>query len=313
MGKELAVPGAWITGNDVGPLGFVFTAGTFTALALLAAALTLAALAWRRGSAGATRLACLVVATAWFGVLAGGRITGAPGSYLLRWWWVIAALLWCSLLWSLWCTVGEARLARVLVPAGGAAVVVLATVVAWEAVPARVPGLEYSTAVGKLTTGTIGQISRDRRYLVKWVNSDALGAVGVGTYLELLERGFDVGVAPEFGHAFGSWRVARPGEVRGTITVLSSDSSEGFHRPAGAVLVAQYDPLTAPERRRAQEIEAEIRAHAGPSGPLAPGDADSVFGRGALLAAGIAPAQIDALRELRRPGLAYAVFVEPPP
>jgi hypothetical protein len=312
MGKELAVPGAWITGNDVSPLGFVFTAGTITALALLAAALLLAVLAWRRGSAGATRFACLIVATAWFGVLAGGRITGAPGSYLVRWWWVIAALLWCSLVWSLWCAVGEARLAPVLVPAGCAVIVVLATVVAWDAAPARVPGLEYSTAVGKLTPGTADKLSRDRRYVVKWVNSDALGAVGVGTYLELVERGFDVGVSPEFGHAFGSWRVARPGEVQGTITVVSSDSSEGFPRPVGAVQAAQYDPLTAADRRRAQEIEVEIRAHAGPSRPLVPGDADSVFGRGALLAAGIDPAQIDVLRELRRPGLAYAVFVVPP-
>jgi hypothetical protein len=199
-----------------------------------------------------------------------------------------------------------------LVPAGCAVIVVLVAVVAWDAVPARVPGLEYSTAVGKLTPGTVDKLSRDRRYVVRWVNSDALGAVGVGTYLELVEHGFDVGVSPEFGHAFGSWRVARADEVHGTITVVSSDSDEGFHPPAGAVLAARYDPLTAADRRRAQGIEAEIRAHTGPGGPLVPGDVDSVFGRGALLAAGIDPARIDVLRELRRPGLAYAVFVIPP-
>lgn len=312
MGKELAVPGAWITGNDVSPLGFVFTAGTMTALVLLGAALLLAALAWRRRSPSATRLACLVVATAWFGVLAGGRITGAPGPYLVRWWWVIAALLWCSIVWSSWCVAATARLALAWVRAGCAVIVALGAVVAWDAVPGRVPGPEYSAAVGKLTTGTVAQLARDRRYLVKWVNSDALGAVGVGTYLELAERGFHVGVSPEFRHAFGSWRVVRPGDVDGTIIVVSSDSAGDFNPPAGAVLAAQYDPLTAAGRRRAHEIEREIRARPGSSGPLVPSDVDSVFGRGALVAAGIDPAHIRTLQELRRPGLAYAVFVFAP-
>jgi hypothetical protein len=312
MGKELRVPGAWVTGNDVSPLGFVFTAGTITALALLAAAVILAALAWRRGKPSATRFACLVVATAWFGVIAGGRITGAPGSYLVRWWWVIAALLWCSLVWSLWCVVGEARLARLLVPVGCVAIVVLTSVVAWDAAPVRLPGLEYSTAVGKLETGTAGQLSRDRPYVVQWLGSDALGAVGVGLFLELVERGFDVEVPPGLGHAFGSWRVVRPDEVHGTISVVSSDTSTDLQPPGGAVRAAQYDPLTPADRRRAQEIEREIRAHTTASGPLQPAYVDSLFTRGLLLAAGIEPAHIKTLVELRRPGLAYAVFVVPP-
>src|SRR2546421_6287343 len=116
----------------------------------------------------------------------------------------------------------------------------------------------------------------DRRYLVKWVNSDALGAVGVGTFLQLAERGFHVRVSPEFGRAFGSWRVARPDEGDGTIDIVSSDSSPAFETPAGAKgLAARDDPLTAADRRRAQAIEREIRAHSRPNGPLDPGDVAS--------------------------------------
>jgi hypothetical protein len=204
-----------------------------------------------------------------------------------------------------------ARVTHSWVRAGWAAIVALAAFVAWDAVPGHVPGPGYSTAVGKLTTGTVAQLTRDRRYLVRWVNSDALGAVGVGTYAELAERGFRVGVSSEFAHAFGSWRVVRPGDVDGTISVVSSDSAGDFTPPAGAILAAQYDPLTAAGRRRAQEIEREIRAHPGSSGPLVPSDVDSVFGRGALIAAGVDPAHIKTLQELRRPGLAYAVFVFP--
>ncbi len=314
MGKELRPPGPWVTGNDEGALGFVFTAGTIPALLLLAAALVLAALAWRRGRSSATRFACLVVATAWFGVLAGGRITGPPGPYLLRWWWVIAALLWCSLVWSLWSVIGEARLSRVLVPIGTAVVVVLAAVVAYDAVPARVPQAQYSTAVGKLMSGTIGQLSRDRRYLLKWFNSDALGAVGVGTYLDLVDRGFDVRVSPEYGPGFGSWRAVRANEadhLDGTIIVVSSDSSASFQRPVDAVPAGHYDPLRADDRQRAQDIERDIRSRSGPNGPLEPSEVESVFGRALLRQAGVDDASIEALRRLRKPGLAYEVFVVP--
>jgi hypothetical protein len=315
MGKELGLPGPWVTGNDASPLGFVFTAGTGTALVLLAAALILGGLAWRWGSSSATRLACLVVATAWFGVLAGARITVVPGPYLLRWWWVIAALLWSSLAWSLWSVVGEARLASTAVPVGSVAIVILAAVVGWDAVPVRVPNPGYSRTIGTLMTGTVGQLARDRRYLVTWNNADAFGAVGVGSYLDLSDRGFDVRVAPVFGRLFGSWRVARPEEVEGTITVVSSDQFDrvGFQPPAGSVPTARYDPLRAADRQRAQELERDIRSHTGPSGPLEPDGVDSFLGKRALLQAGVDPARIEALRALRQPGLAYAVYVVPPP
>jgi hypothetical protein len=316
MGKELAFPGPWIRGDDNSALGFVFTASTITALVLLVATLALGSLAWRRGNSGAARLAFLMAATAGFGVLAGARITGPPGPYLLRWWWVIAALLWCSLLWSAWSLLGAAR-ARAMTPAlvatGCAAMAVLAAVVARDAVPARVPQQQYSRTIGKLANGTASRLVRDRRYLVTFVDTRDLGAVGVGTFLDLADRGFRVKVPRAFGHAFGSWRVARDGAVDGTIAVVSGDSLETFRPPPGAVQAVRYDPLSAADRRRAQELERDIRAHAGPDGSLQPSAVDSLFGRGTLVRAGVSAATIDALRELRRPGLAYEVWINPTP
>src|SRR3954451_18045644 len=67
MGRELGVPGPWITGNDSGALGFTFTARTTTALVMLAAALGLGFLAWRLRHNSEARFAWLMVATAWFG------------------------------------------------------------------------------------------------------------------------------------------------------------------------------------------------------------------------------------------------------
>ena len=64
----------------------------------------------RRGvSSSAGRLALLVVAACAFGVVATSRITGLIGTYLVRWWWVLAAVVWLSISWSVMCLLTERR------------------------------------------------------------------------------------------------------------------------------------------------------------------------------------------------------------
>jgi hypothetical protein len=147
---------------------------------------------------------------------------------------------------------------------------------------------------------------------VTFVDTRDLGAVGVGTYLDLADRGFTVKVPRAFGHAFGSWRVARDGAVDGTIAIVSGDSLDTFRPAPGALQVARYDPLSAADRGRVQELERSIRAHAGPDGSLQPNAVDSLFGRATLARAGVDAATIDALRQLRRPGLPYEAWLIPP-
>jgi hypothetical protein len=129
MGYKLSLPGPWIGGNDTSALGFVSTGGAGVGFVVLAAVLLCGWLAWKR-RASATRFACLMFATVWFGVLASARLTGMPGAYQVRWWWVIAALLWCSLLWSLWSRFDNDRIVQPVTTAGAVALLVLRRVAA---------------------------------------------------------------------------------------------------------------------------------------------------------------------------------------
>ena len=79
------------------------------AVVLLLTTAVLGAAAWRAGAASAGRLATLALLASGLGVASGARVTGAVGSYLVRWWWVIAAAVWLSVSWSIWSLVSRTR------------------------------------------------------------------------------------------------------------------------------------------------------------------------------------------------------------
>jgi hypothetical protein len=312
LGREL--PLAWVRGDDVGVLGFVIPASTIPSILLLAAALVTGVLAWRRGVPGACRLAILVVCGAIVGVFASARITGVAGAYLLRWWWVLGALLWCSLAWSAWCASSGTCFSAIARSRRWVAIAVLAAataLVAWDARTVRVPQQQFSTTLGRLGPPTRAKLSHDRRYLVRWIDTRDLGAVGVGMYLALAEHGFDARVERDFARPFGAWRVAAPGETDATIAVVSGDDLEGVGSAPGVEVLARYDPLDAAERQRARELVAAIRARLEPPTPLHLTAVDSVIGRASLIGAGADRADVGALAALRRKGLEYAVLLSP--
>ncbi len=96
MGTELGPPGAWLAGDELGAFG-VLPSGTVPSVLLIAATVAAGLVASRRGSPSAGRLALLVAAACVLGVVATSRITGLIGTYLVRWWWVLAAVVWLSI------------------------------------------------------------------------------------------------------------------------------------------------------------------------------------------------------------------------
>jgi hypothetical protein len=313
FGHELSPPGPWITGGDNGSLGFVFTKSALPALALLLVALVLAVVAWRRGSPSATRFGVLGVASAILGLWATSRIVGIPASYLLRWYWIIAALIWCAIAWSIWTALTPATRARAagsVTAACGAIALVLAVTVTYQGVPAEVPDSQFSRAIGGLAAVTAPQLARDRTYRMTWIDKD-LGAVGVGTYLALAERGFKVKVLKDYDRGFGTWRVAKDGEFQENLTVVAVDDVEDFQPPPGTRRIADYDPLNPLERQRVRDLEGAIRSRLAPGVAFQPMAVDTIWGRAQLQAAGASESDIDALRHLRRRGHAYAMFLIP--
>ena len=182
----------------------------------------------------------------------------------MRWAWILAALVWLSILWSVWQLVPHGRVTRAAM--GGvfvvtAAVSIVTTVQAIGTVP---PHDELSAAIGALAAQIEDALDEDRRYQVGWADIRNLGSTGIGVFAELEDRGHDVGVKDAFSHTFGSWRTARASEVDGVITVIAaSDLDEGWELPPGARLVASYEPLTHRERVRYQRLERAVREQAG--------------------------------------------------
>ena len=58
------------------------------------------------------QLAAIALAVSALGIIADTRIVGLLGPYLVRWWWVIVALVWLSILWSAWAFVAPTPPAR---------------------------------------------------------------------------------------------------------------------------------------------------------------------------------------------------------
>jgi hypothetical protein len=307
MGKELG--SAWLTGNDLGSLGPVATASVIPALVILAAVVALGVVAWRRREGAPARFAFLLVAGSAVGVVAGARITGLPGNYLVRWWWVLGMLLWCSLAWSVWMLLAATKPARVIALLAIGATAALAIGGAVGAVPPRVPIERISRALGRLTPAAVAWLHSDHTYLVTFADSRDLGAAGDGFYLALVERGFHVKVLPAYAQPFGHWRVAQAGGVNGTITLAGNDDlAHSFVPPPGAREIAHYDPLTPAQRARARVLARQLRAEVGKKW-WAESAPDSQFGRHSLLEHGANPAEVRELQRLRAPGSAYTVYL----
>lgn len=312
MGRELGVVGPWITGDDVGPSGFLETASTIPATLLILATAALGALAWRRGAKDAGRLAVLAVAGAVLGVVGVSRITGILGPYLARWTWVVAALVWLSLAWSLWSLLSRASVTSALLAAALVTLIGVTASTAWAAASVRAPDHQFSDTIDRLGPSTAAHLERDQTYLLTFVDSENAGAMGEGMLVDLAERGRHVRVEPALSRLVGSWRTARRAQVDGVVIVVAGgDLERGWTPPAGARRISAYDPLSPRERTRSRRLEREARNTLGPDAPSGALPLVSAFGRQQLVDNGVDPHVVDELRKLHARGDAYSVYLAP--
>jgi hypothetical protein len=255
----------------------------------------------------------LMVGCVYILVIFTSRITGFIATYLVRWWWVIAALLCVSVAWSAYTLFARSGATRVLAAVGFGLVAVLAVVASWQAAPAPLPLEPVSVALEHLSPSVAPHLNHKQRYLVSFVDSRDLGAIGAGLYLDLTRRGYDVKVPGVYGHGFGSWRVADAGAVDGSVTVAASDDVEkGWTPPSNATPIASYDPLRASARERATRLVSTILRSLDGSVTYEPVMVDTKLGRSKLLGAGADPDDLAQLAALRRAGSAYTVYLVRP-
>jgi hypothetical protein len=312
LGTELGPPGAWIVGNETDGLNLVRTGSTLPALALLAAMAGLAALAWRRGAASATRFALLALLSVALGIVAGSRVTGFVAAYLVRWWWVVAATAWCALVWCAWSLVASTRGARVVLGGAFAVVIVLSIALLPDARAAQVPGADFAAALDELTPRAAEQLSRDDTYLLRAIDTRHLGAVGTGLFVGLEQRGFDVRVERPYELAVGRHHTADPDEVDHLLLVVSShDRDWNFTQPLGAVPIADYDPLDDEQRDRLVTLARSIYDDVDPQTREQALPSDTDRARAAMTDRGAERDEVDEFYDLERTGIGYTVYLVP--
>jgi hypothetical protein len=309
LATELGIPGAWATGREFdvfspadSPLG---------AITVLLATATLGVLCLRAGAQSAARLSLIALTAVAASLVATSRITGFPYDYLLAWWWAVGAAVWLSMLWSTWSllrTRGGAP-ADAITRLIAAATVVAALALTARAVDAELPVAPHTKAVSTLIAAATPQLDARDSYLVEWLPTTRdFGYVGVGVFVDLRRRGFDVVVPTVESIAFEPREQRDHADRRLLVTTPEDDID--VPPPPGSVPIARYDPLEADERAEFGALWSEIARQA-PDVATSPSIFGSLLGRVALLDAGVDPGLIERFTELWDEGPSFTLYLAP--
>jgi hypothetical protein len=333
MGRQLTPPGPWLTGRETDKFGFAASAALWPAVLVVLAVIGAGALAWWRGARDAARLAGAAVFLVVLGVVATARVNGFVAPYLVRWWWVVALVLWLSIGWCIAAALGVVpvrqgadgsplgrRGLRLLAPAAGlvaaAGTVALVAASVAAALPAPLPVAPASTAIAHLAPSTAAAVGRGGPELLSWMDPESLSGIGSGMFVALHRAGVDVVAPPVLASGVGSFRTAPPASFRGVITGVGLPDptipSLVAQPPPGSRLVASYDPLSTQQRQEALTLQRRIRAAMGPRAPdgalvVSP----NPYPQEQLVAAGAAPGDVRRLAALQSSGSPYLVYFAP--
>lgn len=319
MATELSFKFPWITGNDTGPFPTVLEHSLLQGIVVIAVAAALGLAAWRRGAATEARFAACVLSLTVFGTYSMTRISGLPFDYLIRWSWVIAAFLWFSIV-SCALAVAKPWLARLPEMArrgafGTAAalliIVSLTEVPAAHATPVPLEGA--SNTVLHLAAAAAPSLSPNRRYLIRWNDSQIMVGVNRGLAATLERRGFHIFWDPASKTAFGSQRIASPDQVDALLVGYNvTDQPPGWKPPAGSKVIARYDPLTDATRHRLRDLQDTITRLSNRITLLQGVGSSESAGKADRLQHDLDRAQGE-LATLRAQGQAYVLVLQPAP
>jgi hypothetical protein len=252
---ELNVAGPWLVGQGHQPTdppswpGFVVMAALWAGAAIVA---------WRRRLDRVLRLHAVLGVACVLGLVSMARVFGDFFDYVIRWMWVLAALVAVAVAWTAW-EAAPSRWRRAMAGTGVAALAVAVAAASVGAADVESSGPRNSTIVASLAPAIEERLDGDGTYLVRWDDTISLGATGVGVLLELEKRGVTV-VADEFQRAavLPHRVVDDECETDGVVYIAVGPSAEVVADTPGAEEVAVVDPRTPEERRRFADVAAAI-------------------------------------------------------
>jgi MFS family permease len=315
LGAQMWVPPPWADANDSLPMGLPRTAPVVQGVIGVAvvAAVALVAALRRRWSAALLGLTAVVGLAG--AVASTARLSGIPYPYLVRWWWLVAAVAWLSVVWSALELLGVER-RRPIAGVALAAAAVTVVGVAVRDVPVDPPNPTSSDALAHLIGPVAQQLDPGGRYVVRAKDDLNLFGAGAGMLLGLEKEGFGVYLDPDELTRLqaGEWRTLPAPEADGILLVVGLDAMDaGFRPEPGSQRLAVYDPLTPEERREFAALQEEVRAALGSAAGDGVIPITSAWTADLALDAGVPEQDVERMQELQSRGSGFAVYLQPAP
>ncbi len=314
--------GAERAGLDGALLGSGFTALVVPVLAMAAAMW----LAVRRRAVAALRFQILVVGATLGAIVATARVLGPVFDWVVRWWWILAALWWLSIAWALWSTLAAranrgSQRSRDLVATGVisvvAALLILGSVrpVVDQAAATPPPGASVGIVLEGFLAPVLDALEGSGPLLVVTTGS-VRGDYGDALRLQLERAGIDVVVEDNLITHFGPERSESRRTPTGTLWIVSADAVDLFRSDRSMRFIAGWDPLSPEERNQFRIDQTVLQDQLIDAGRPDLAEALTNGGGGVdVEAVGLPGVDQELLRRvesIRRRGDPVAVFLGPP-
>ncbi len=312
--------GAWLSGARHDPAS---SSPSLTGLLLFAAFVAGAlVVSIRRRDAPALSLQAVALVAAALGWISTTRIIGDFYDYVIRWSWIVAAMLAISSGWAVWRAIADRAVTTGGIPAArrglaviAAALVLVPTVaLVGQSAAVEVPYAIEGKLVGGLADGLAPKLDPYSRYLLRWHDPAGLGGPGFGLMLEMERRGFHFGSDSWTRFAVLDHRVYDESTVLAVLWLVTGDVSiDAFRARGDAEELVYFDPRTPAQAARSAEVRAQILdslAALGRDDLIS--TIDSQYGNAAMIAASSElPPELNALvgeyTDLRLPGAVFQV------
>lgn len=273
IARELGGIAPWLGGREpVDPVDGHLLGTAVIRLVVPTVAYWLAILAAHRSNArSAVRFQAITGVCALVAVVSVSRITPPVFDYLVRWVWIVAMLVWVSIVWSFWSafvTIAAAR-RRVLAVATTVLVAACAVSVTWSSARTirwidRVgtPDGEWWVQVDAITPDTLQHLAdttpSGSLVLVTTLGT-VNGSIADGVRLQIERAGFDVAVDDELVNTYGESRAISGRTPAATLVVVTGPSADESTHDPRLTRIAHWDPMT-PDERAIQAADMAVLA-----------------------------------------------------
>ncbi len=261
--------GPWIVDAGKDPL----TTPNYIGFVLFASLVAVSAyLAWKRRERVELSLYAVLVASTVLGLFSTMRIFGVFFEYVIRWMLPLVALWVATCVWSCWLTwkprpeidvetdLEVDHRTRVAVGAAIACALALTGIGVARAATAEVPYQRDSTITGALAGQLETSLDPTKRYQINEVDPVALGSVAFGLALELEKKStIPAGVGPWGVAGVTPFRVVSDEQADSRLWYVASQPLiDAFMAVPGADVKASFDPRSAQEAQRSDELQAQL-------------------------------------------------------